>query len=87
MLRVPTNKDAEGCNSVGQVKEEAEAGLQRLVEVLQDEAERAQAHLADCQDMLAEMQGFSEERLKELIAAKKELEVMASVHFFAVKDM
>jgi hypothetical protein len=57
------------------MREEAEAGLQALVENLQEDLSRSKASLADCQDMLSEMQSFAEERVNELADVKAELEV------------
>ncbi len=59
----------------GQMREEAECGLQALVEALQEEISSTKARLMDCQDMLAELQAFSEDRLLELAAIKVEFKV------------
>lgn len=61
-----------------QIREEAEAGLQALVEAMQEETSTAKTRLIDCQDMLAELQAFSEERIIELAAVRAELEVMCN---------
>eukprot|EP00884_Botryococcus_braunii_P015073 jgi/Botrbrau1/23567/Bobra.0141s0032.3 len=56
------------------IREDAECGLQALVEALQEDTSSTKARLLDCQDMLAELQAFSEDRMIELAAVKAESE-------------
>jgi Tfp pilus assembly protein FimV len=63
-----------------QMREEAEAGLQSLVEAAEEEVADTKASLRDCQDMLEEMQTFSEERQHEAAEAAARAEVGASQH-------
>jgi hypothetical protein len=69
------NNPVDMGNAVGQIREEAECGLQALVEALQEDTSSTKARLLDCQDMLAELQAFSEDRMIELAAVKAESEV------------
>jgi hypothetical protein len=63
-----------------QMREEAEAGLQSLVEAAQEEVADTKASLRDCQDMLEEMQTFSEDRQHEAAEAAARAEVGAAQH-------